>query len=259
MQMTPVASEIIARVEDVTGKPVEVIADGSLQVLAKVTMARPGSPRHILRLRLDREVPDYYVAYECGFILRLYECPPGERYLIGSSGKGAEDIERMLMRPGGIGTKLRLSESTARQYSNMLADGLITQLRSIPIGMHIDQWIYDTYPSIRTAQSSAINEQMRENVQVLGDQVKSMSPPKVYKASVSMNAAYAVFSDELYGEGGYSVPYQRASYANLGAELLDIWKKSLAEPTGDRALVDAWGKHLGVEKWYKWIPLPEGA
>jgi hypothetical protein len=259
MQMTPVASEIIARVEDVTGKPVEVIADGSLQVLAKVTMARGGAPRHILRLRLDREVPDYYVAFECGFILRLYECPPAERFQIASSAAGPEDIERMVSRPGGIGPKLRLSAATARQYSGMLADGLITQLRSIPIGMHIDKWIYDTYPTLRTAQSSAINEQMRGNVQVLDAEVKGMSPPKVYKASVGMNAAYALFSDELYGEGGYSVGYRTAGYAGLGGELLDIWKKSSPEATGDKQLVDSWAKHLGIEKWYRWVPLPEGA
>ncbi len=83
MDFSPVTHGILRRVEEVTGTPVEIIADGSLQVLAKVTMARPGARSHLLRVRLNRPVPDYLIAYECGFILRLYANAPEKRFEFG--------------------------------------------------------------------------------------------------------------------------------------------------------------------------------
>src|SRR5438128_1095875 len=143
MEMSATAREIIQRVEELTGKPVEVIADGSLQVLAKVTMARPEVPRHILRLRLDRDVPDYYVAYECGFILRLYASPPAERFQFASTSVGPQEILRLYRDSSDLTRKLRLPDAALRQHSRTLSDGLMTQLRSMPIGMQVDRWIYD--------------------------------------------------------------------------------------------------------------------
>jgi hypothetical protein len=258
MELSPIAHEILQRVEEVTGTPVEVIADGSLPVLARVTMARAGASRHVLRVRLGRPIPDYLLAYECGFILRLYANPPAERYDLASSSAGSAVVVRLLKAPGGLAPKLRLSEADLTQYAQMLYDGILTQVRSIPIGMRIDRWIYDTYPDLRQGQSSAVNEQQRTNVQVLGPNIRETSPPKLYSASVSMNAAYALFCDELYGEGGYSVAYRNAGVAAEGARLLDEWRALLSEPAFDRQLVDAWARALGIDKWYRWVPLSAG-
>ncbi len=257
MEFSPVSLEILQRVEEVTGAPVEVIFDGTLQVLAKIRMARSGQPSHLLRVQLNRPTPpDYFIAYECGFILRLYENPPGERFEFGASEAGRAEVLRLLKIPGGLAQKLRLPDPALVQHAGMLCGGLGTQLCSIPIGMRIDRWIYDTYPSLRQAQSSAINEQQRNNMQVLSPQIRAMSPTKVYTASVSMNAAYALFCDELYGEGGYSVAYRTAGFATQGAQLLERWREILPAPAHDRQLVDAWAGALGLATWYQWVPLP---
>lgn len=239
MEFSPVSHEILQRVEEVTGTPVEIIADGSLQVLAKITMARQGTPRHLLRVGLDRPTPDYLIAYQCGFILRLYANPPAERFEFGLDEAGRAAVLRLLKGPGGLAQKLRLSEPELAQHAGMLYDGLMTQLRSLPIGMRIDRWIYDTYPSLREAQSSAINGQQRANAQVLDPQIRAMVPSSIYAANISMNAAYALFCDELYGEGGYSMAYRTAGFATRGMELLEQWRATALEPTQDRQLVDA--------------------
>lgn len=258
MELSPIARDIFQQVEAVTGTPVEVVADGSLSVLARVTMARGGAARHVLRVRLGRPIPDYLIAYECAFILRLYANPPGERYEFVSSSAGSAVVLRLLKGPGGLAPKLRLSESALSQYAQMLYDGILTQVRSIPIGMRIDRWIYDTYPDLRQGQSSAVNEQQRTNVQVLAPKIRDTTPSKLYSASNKLNAAYALFCDELYGEGGYSVAYRNAGFATEGARLLDEWRAIPSEPTFDRQLVDTWARALGIDKWYRWAPLPGG-
>ena len=255
MELSPITEEILQRVEEVTGTPVEIIADGSLQVLAKVTMARPGASSHLLRVGLNRPVPDYLIAYECGFILRLYANPPAERFEFGHHDAGRAEVLQLLKAPGGLAQTLHLAEPALAQYSGMLYDGLMTELRSLPIGMRIDGWIYDTYPSLREAQSSAINEQQRTNVQVLDPQIRGMTPSKIYTANLSMNAAYALFCDDLYGEGGYSVAYRTAGFAARGMQLLEQWRSIAPEPALDRQLVDAWAQSLGLAKWYRWVPL----
>ena len=255
MELSPITEEILERVEEVTGMPVEIIADGSLQVLAKVTMARPGASSHLLRVGLNRPVPDYLIAYECGFILRLYANPPGERFEFGRHEAGRAEVLQLLKAPGGLAQTLHLAEPALAQYSGMLYDGLMTELRSLPIGMRIDGWIYDTYPSLREAQSSAINEQQRTNVQVLDPQIRGMTPSKIYTANLSMNAAYALFCDELYGEGGYSVAYRTAGFAARGTQLLEQWRSIAPAPALDRELVDAWAQSLGLAQWYRWVPL----
>src|SRR5207253_2522725 len=149
---------------------------------------------------------------------RLYANPPGERFEFGPDEAGRAEVLRSLTRPNGLAEKLRLPERAAGEYATLLYDGLMTQLRSLPIGMRIDRWIYETYPSLRPAQASAVNEQQRLNVQALNRKTQAATPAKVYTANMAMNAAYALFCDNLYGEGGYTVAYRTAGFATRGRQ-----------------------------------------
>jgi hypothetical protein len=130
----------------------------------------------------------------------------------------------------------------------------MTQLRSMPIGMRIDQWIHETYPGIRAAQASSLNEQQVANVKVLEQQVQLATPTTIYTANVAMNAAYALMCDELFGEGGYSMPYRSRGFFRRGEHLLQLWRETPDDSSHDRALVDAWAKALGLARWYRWVP-----
>jgi hypothetical protein len=254
MGLSPESQEILKQVEETSGLPVDIVADDSLQVFAKVTMATRGAKSHVLRINPYRRGPDYVIAYECGFILRLYGVPPAERFEFAASDTGRREVTRMLEGPDGLARKRGLPARAVPQFTTILYDGIVTQLRSMPIGMRIDRWIYDTYPSLREGQASSLNEQQRTNVQVLTPQVRSMSPEKVYAANVSMNAAYALFADELFGERGYSVQYQAHGFLDRGKQLLERWTQIPPESTHDRELVDAWAEALGMAGWYRWIP-----
>ena len=74
--------DVLNKVEELTGTPVEIVEDPTIPQLATIAWARNGVPFHLLRINASLGEPDYLIVYECGFILRLYHLPPEERYLV---------------------------------------------------------------------------------------------------------------------------------------------------------------------------------
>ena len=253
--MLPQTQDILRTVEERTGVPVEVITDATVEGLAQVTMARPGIPAHLVRIRDPYQPADYLVAYQCGFILRLYDCPPADRFQFADADAGKREVWRLVGGEGGIARKLRLPDAVARQFGEQLRQGLLTQLRSLPIGMRIDRWIYDTYPELHDQQAEAFQSQNAQNAQSLTNEVKGVTPMRIYTAVVSMNAAFASFIDALQGDTAYGVVYRAATSAKHARTLLDLFDATPPDAIHDRTLVDAWAETLGIAAWYRWVEL----
>ena len=92
--------DILEKVEELTGTPVEIIEDPTIPQLATIARAHSGVPFHLLRINSSLGEPDYLIIYECDFILRLYHLPPEERSEFAGSGRGRADVERWLRRAG---------------------------------------------------------------------------------------------------------------------------------------------------------------
>jgi hypothetical protein len=102
MSLRDVTRGIIAQVEHASGYPVLVTEDRSLQTLAAVRMARGNAPAHTIMYNPAVSTqPDYWIAYQCGFILRLFANPPAERWDLASAAHGREIVDRLLSEPGG--------------------------------------------------------------------------------------------------------------------------------------------------------------
>ena len=71
---------ILARVEEKTGKSIQFMRDEQLKVLATLQMARNGAGFHVLRYSPSNEPLDYLIAYQAGYVLRLFENQPSERF-----------------------------------------------------------------------------------------------------------------------------------------------------------------------------------
>jgi hypothetical protein len=253
MTFRPDTQSILHDVEATTGTPVEVIPDASLSVLAKVTMARPGLPAHLVRYNPSRQDPDYLIAYECGFVLRQYANLPEERLQFTDTDDGRVAVVEMMQGPQGLARSMQLDPLEVQQYADRVRSGLLLQLRSMPVGMRIDAWIHTSYPALADLQMASLAEQQRINAQVLAPKYKAVAPPQIYTANVAMNAAFALFCDRLLGPSGYGVPYRAAGLDHKGRALLECWDRIDADPTHDRELIDAWGHELKIVPWYEWV------
>ena len=105
------------------------------------------------------------------------------------------------------------------------------------------------------------------NRQVLDDaQTKRLAPKLIYNANTSMNAAYALFMDDLFGGAtNYAAAYEGTRAYRTGRELYALWLEAREdfEPGDEYALVDAFAEKLRLQRWYEWqedkeLPPEEG-
>ena len=246
--LRPETMGILQRVEALSGRPVDFRPDSSLSLKASLRMARNGAPAHVLQYRPSNDPIDYWVAYQAGFALRLFELPPAERFDFAGTGQGTEQVEALLK----TGQPLTaIDTADVPKFAQLTLHWALMNLRSFAIGMRIDQWIADEYPALKDTQAAGVDSLQQENLQLLSKRVGNLSVPVPLLAPV---AAYALFADRLLGKGVYAIPYRAAGVLEPGKELLCISDSIGSEPNHDRALVDAWAASIGMSGWYAWTP-----
>jgi hypothetical protein len=159
-----------------------------------------------------------------------------------------------LTAPDGPGKKLKLPPETVSTLRDQLFDGLMRQLRSIPIGFRVDSWIIREYPQLGQLQRDMIMRQIQDNLASLGPDAKKIAPKKIYQSNMTMNAAFAAFWAKRFSDPALTVPYKAAGLIKAGEELLAVLDEISDAPARDRDLIDAWASRLSLTDWYKWVP-----
>lgn len=239
---------ILKRVEEQTGKTVQFLRDEQLSLLATLQMARNGADFHVLRYRPTDEPLDYLVAFQAGFVLRLFENPPERRFDFSPAPDAGKRVEPLVAagQQLGAGDKQMLPE-----FSKFVAQWALMNLRSLPIGMRIDRWIAEEYPELREQQLASIALQQQQNVDLLSFRRGKLTIPTPLMGSI---AAYALFADHLTGDGTYAIPYGAAGVLPQGEQLLAIWDEVPMGAQNDCELVDRWADASGLSGWFTWIP-----
>jgi hypothetical protein len=96
MPLHPAVQQLIRKVEDLSGRLVHVTEDPELKVMAVITTSRGSAPAHFLRYRPGTRAVDYLVAYQLGFLVRLFSCPAADRWDVVSSAAEQEAGIRLL-------------------------------------------------------------------------------------------------------------------------------------------------------------------
>lgn len=238
---------IIETVETLTDRPVYVTEDASLETLAHIQIARGDAPMHFLRYKpRGRELPDYFIAYQCGFVIRMWSAPAEKRFDFTVSEKGRLKMQELL-------SDGKVAEPV-RQMGDFLLNNLMTQLRTYPIGLRVDTWLLKEFPELQELQRKGIQTQLEQNVQALAVGSRGLFPSKIYKANASMNAAFAAFWSQQWNDLALKAPYKVAGLLDTGLTLLKIYNRVPEEPAFDVELVGEWADELGLEGWYMTIP-----
>ena len=218
--------------------------DRSLPVISHIQIARGPVPMHKLRYRPTPDgTPDYLICFQCGFIIRLYENPPEQRY----------DFEGSPDAPARMASLLK-GNPAASQLKDMLLGGLMTQLRSMPIGMRIDDWLFHECPELRLQQVAGAKAQLRDNSRALGPEIKRQVPGALFRANAAMNAAFALYWAKSLADDSISLPYKSTGFLPQGEALIRIFEQVGSAPAEDRNLVDSWAAEVGLGGWYRWVP-----
>jgi hypothetical protein len=255
----PETQKIIAEVETRSGLPVQVIPMRDLPVVATVTMSPHATDSYVIRYRPGIAFKDYIVAFQCGHVLRALALPERQRVQFASTGEARSWAERLLRARLAATKKPTFPDAVIEPFAANLVDGLLTQLRSIPVGMRVDAWLAEEYPALADEQALSISLQQQEALVSLSPAVKEAVPDEIVAGSVLLNTAYALFCDRLLGTAEYQVPYVAAGFKELGGALLAIFDELPADPASDVALVDRWAQEIGLSGKYQWVSMAASA
>lgn len=243
MQLSPSIKKIIRTVEDLSGRPVVVQEDSNLSIISTVTTARGSAPFHVVRHKALGELLNYTLAFQLGFLVRLFSLPKDDRWEVFAS-----EEERTLAIED-----LGLSEFPP-QLASSLMDNIIIQLRSCIVGFKVDDWIAESYPDLKHEQEESVQAQLQQNAMSLSPEVRSKFPEKLIDANSAMNAVYAKYWSERLNDPQIFLPYASLGYTKDADALYDIFLDTGDDLSFDRALIQKWAAYLGISNYFHFQP-----
>ncbi len=252
--MDPVQT-ILGLVEERTGKEIRHVERKDLPVSAELKVAQRDESVHSLLYRNEHsEEVNYLVAHQCGHVLRLFGAREGQRFIPVANRKTMmsyllemdEDLQRLSSVFG---------PEKVRKLVRLWYEGVVFQVTRMPPDIMIDRWLYDEYPELRPLQMNALRNQRRAAVLGLSDDMRKVTPSKVYYASNVMNYVYfKVLEDHFHLD--FVAPYHKTVFLYDGQSLVRLTEQGYVNThEGDRAMIDEWARRLQITTWFEWKQL----
>ncbi len=226
MSLSETTRSVLRLVEERSGIPVHVEPDPNLPgtILAKVVMARENLLLHRVFYRPNSTTPpDYLICQQAGFILRFFAVPADRRFDFAASDAGTKAVEELVkVHP----VAKMLPPQALPQLTTMLRDGLLSHLRSIPLGMRVDRWLAAEFPDLIPLQKQSILRQLEDSAVTLAPQHRQTAPKLIFDATESISAAFAAYWARRLNQPQAVLPFKSAGYLHSGEILLDIWENT---------------------------------
>jgi hypothetical protein len=253
MALSDSVEKVLRLVKETSGLPVHVEPDSTLppNIFSKVTKARGAMPFHRIGYQLSASAtPDYLIVNQCGFLLRSYAVPARDRFDFTATDFAEATVRQWVLNNS---KTPNLPAHVADGLTVFLFDGILSQLRSVPVGLRVDAWILAEYPDLAPLQRQAVFRQLDDNAAALRPDVMASMPDQALDTSIAMNAAFALYWAEKLKQAQIALPYQAAGRLDVGRQLLDIWKNIADDPAQDIELIDTWADKLNLAGWYRWV------
>ena len=218
MNLSETTRTLLRLVETRSGIPVNVEPDPSLPggTLAKVVVARGTLNLHRVSYRPDSSLaPDYLICKQAGYILRLFDTPPEKRFDFAGSPEGLAAVERLV---NAHPVAKMMPPQALPKFYQILYDGLLFHLRSIPVGMRVDRWLATEFPALAESQKACALREVQDSVATLAQQHRQNLPPMIYDATQAISAAFTAFWADRLNQPQLSLPFKAAGYLQAGQD-----------------------------------------
>ena len=183
--LLPSTNAALEALEAATGKPVTIVEDPELAVVATMRRARASEATHLLRRRggsgsgSDPEA-DYLITFQCRMTLRdvAAEEATGRRQALADL---PAVIHRMIAEIRALYPDM--APAKARELGQMMVSGLLLQLRSMGPGMAVDRWIREHCPDLIQSQEEHITSEINGNLAALQAGSREQFPAELYDGS----------------------------------------------------------------------------
>ncbi len=231
----------------VSGYGFDIVYDRQLPVASSVRLAgKEGRERHEIVLRLPSDENNYLIAWQAAFVLHQFQTPDAESANLqpNPSQLAAVKQELLALHPS-------IPMAHRETFADQVIGGVLTQLRSVPLGMSVDIHLHREYPELQATQRQSLIHDVVEHVACL-QMTTDLFPKTLLRANQIMNAAQALLVAELFTMPDIFQPYRSVGMEAAASLLVEPCMHQVFDGTGDRELIDSWGKTLGIEKWYRW-------
>jgi hypothetical protein len=233
-----------------------VVEEPKLTTLVTLRVARGNMPAHLLMYKPGEknETPDYAICWQCYLSMRMFNCPPEQRYLLGSSPVGEQAMEKILTARGGLAERYQVNAAKLQAIKADLLGGLITHLRSVSVGLRVSETLTNDYPELLDLEVQHVEKELKIGLAGLAPSIREMMPQEIYNATHIINAAYALFWAERLEKPGVVNAFRQEHLDGAGQQLLDIYENIPGDPMHDYELIDRWADYLKISGWYTWLP-----
>ncbi|MEI6077189.1 MAG: hypothetical protein WCS94_16535 [Verrucomicrobiota bacterium] len=247
---SPGTKQLILEVEKTTGFKVIVDTIEGIFEDAQMISARPEMPVHTIRVNKAKlHSADYIVAIQCAMLIRLWSDP----VRIPVFSPIPEKFKYFVERGAKSMSSSRLPPNLVQQTSVQLAQGVLNQLRSMPIEIMTIRDCRIECPDLSVMQSEAVGAQLRLQSESFTPKIRSFAPEQIWKINVSMNSAYALNWSELSGTKLPMLPYQSTGFSEIATKLMsEVSTHPGKNSESYIQTVDAWANTLGLRTLYKW-------
>ena len=250
MNTREIQRDVLKACEQRSGRSLTVLQTPNLPTLATIHFADHNRPGHIIEVNADYAwAIDYLVVFQCGMLIRRLEAAEEEPVDIGPSARGLEEVSEALRRNPAL---TAVPAHALQPVAEQLLAGIITHLRSVPVGFSVDASIFEDFEPLRELQEGVVNIQLKQNEKSLSAADSQLIPKRIGDATNAISAAFAAFWSVRWHKPTVLVPYKTDGHDVKGVRLVDIWTDS--DRGGDSAVIDAWAEELGVAGWYQWLP-----
>lgn len=250
-----------------TGYPIEIVEDPRLS--PEYATLQPAwkyrRDHHLLRYRVKSPtITPHLLPHELRHLmLEAAARRAGRNRVYVMTARNRELAYRSIEGEIGKLRKQGLPADVVDRVVSEIITGLANQLLNIPFDMAIESDLFTHEAPIRASQFVSLRFTHEDQLQAFTRQdIRRMAPPRVWRANIAMNHAYALFVDSLYGGAtDYAAVYRASEVAATAQKLFGLWAdlKNRRQPGDEYALVDAFAEVLQLGDWYTWQPdLAEG-
>jgi hypothetical protein len=245
----PLTRTLLARVEAATHKPVQFLRDDQAAGGIELRMARDGARFHHLRFADVDEALDYPLAWQAGFILRLYARPPAQRVELVEDPRIDRQVAFLVAAGRPPGTVDRDHLATV---SRTLANATLAHLRTLPVGLRIDDTIARDHPELADEQRLGVQHRLAALAAWATQDWDGLRVPLPLLAPL---AATALHAERRFGLRDTLPLYDAAGALPDGQALLQAFDALPDDPAQDVALVESWIQGCGLIDSHRWLPV----
>jgi tetratricopeptide (TPR) repeat protein len=154
--------------------------------------------------------------------------------------------------------RLGYPDDSVHNLVKSLITGLANFLYNCPLDMLIEAELRVKMPVLHAAQFESLLLMAVEAWEATNHpDIRQVTPPLIFRASLAMNGAFALFLDHLFkGATDVASRYQKLEAFGLSQRLFQHWQSRQPHlgPGDEYALVDEFADMLGMRGWFAWQP-----